>query len=185
MGFILFVLPTVLLLPKLGAKVVIPILAVGWGAMTMIQAGVSSWAGTAAVQFFLGMFQSGFWACVVVYLSGMYKRSELALRLALVFGLGSVLGSFNGPITYHAYYTTYSLAGWKVVALIEGAITIAMAPVGFLLLPSMNETFEMSVTVKSLMSVHTAAFTLIGLFLGAAAGACQVAMFQMSRTLVS
>lgn len=163
----------------------LPLLAVGWGVMTMIQAGVSSWAGLAAVRFFLGAFQSGFWASIVVYLSSIYRRNELGLRLALIFGIASFFGSFNGPISYHAFMSTYSLPGWKIYSLIEGAVTIALAPLAFVLLPSTEDIFDLSVATKSLTSVQTALFALIALFLGAATRSCEMVMYQMSRSLVS
>lgn len=151
----------------------------------MIQAGVSSWSGLAVVQFFLGAFQAGFWAGIVIYLSSVYERHQLGLRLALIFGIGTFFGSFNGPISYHAFAGSYSLAGWKVLSLIEGAITIALAPLAFLLLPSTEETLDASDATKGVVSIQTAVFAVIALFLGAAAKSCEMIMYQMSRTLVS
>ncbi|KAK5110686.1 hypothetical protein LTR85_000747 [Meristemomyces frigidus] len=205
LGFCLFVLPTALLLPKLGSRTVLPLLMACWGAMTMIEAGASSWAGLAAVQFFVGAFQSGFWACVVVYLSDLYKRNELGLRLALVFGLGTVLGSFNGAISYSVLELgSSSLAGWKILVLIEGGITIGLAPVAFLVLPrsfersedaqaqavadkkagrTMDETIANSSALTAIFDKHTIAYAVIAVFLGASASSCELVIYQMMKTL--
>lgn len=189
LGSCLFVLPTVLLLPRLGARTFIPVLMVGWGAMTMIQAAVSSWAGLAAVQIFLGAFQSGLWASIVLYLSSQYKRNELAVRLALVYGLGSVLGSFNGPISYSVFkMASSSLTGWKILMLIWGAITVALSPLAFLVLPqtvNSNERFDMSAAIKAASDKHTLAYAFIAVFLGASTSACALVIPQMMSTLVS
>ncbi|KAF2773844.1 MFS general substrate transporter [Teratosphaeria nubilosa] len=186
LGFILCVLPTIVLLPKLGEKTTLSCLMLGFGAMTMIQAGTSSWAGLAAVQFFVGAFQAGFWATIVAYVAAVYRPAQLGLRLAVIYGLGVALGSFNGPISYTVFnHLSGSPKPWKDLMLIEGGVTLAFAPLLLLLLPRTTEAsnFTIGSAVKTVFRPTTAVFAVIALFLGAAASSCELVIYQMLKTL--
>ncbi|KAH9824555.1 allantoate permease [Teratosphaeria destructans] len=186
LGFILCVLPIVILLPKLGERTTLSCLMLGFGAMTMIQAGTSSWAGLAAVQFFEGAFQAGFWATIVPYVAVLYRPAQLGLRLVVIYGLGVALGSFNGPISYTVFnHVSGSPKPWKELMLIEGGVTLAFAPLLLLLLPRATEAsnFTIGSAVKTVFRPTTAIFAVIALFLGAAARSCELVIYQMLKTL--
>lgn len=60
--------------------------AVGWGAVSTLQAACTNPGGLIAVRFFLGVFEASFAPGCALYLSFWYLKSELSLRIAAYAG---------------------------------------------------------------------------------------------------
>lgn len=77
---------------------------------------------------------------MVLYLSGMYTRGEMALRVGLFYVSASLAGAFGGLLArgLSAIPATGSIvdAGWRWIMIIEGLLTIVAGVVAYFLLPN-------------------------------------------------
>ncbi|KAL6400181.1 hypothetical protein AUP68_15875 [Ilyonectria robusta] len=106
--------------------------AIGWGAVSSLQASCTNGAGLAAVRFFLGVFEASFAPGCALYLSFWYLKSELSLRIAAYAGMSALGGVISGLIAYGMGLAQgMAIAPWQALFIIEGLPTIA---VGFLTL---------------------------------------------------
>jgi len=108
-------------LKKVSPKIWLPALTVAWGIVTMCLGFVKNYTGFMIVRAVLGLTEGGllpgivssvllallcacysfdhrliFFPCKVLYLSGMYTRPEMALRIGLFYTSASLSGAFGG-----------------------------------------------------------------------------------------
>lgn len=77
---------------------------------------------------------------MVLYLSGMYTRGELALRVGLFYVSASLAGAFGGLLARGLSAIPHSggvvNAGWRWIMIIEGVLTFVAGIVAYFLLPN-------------------------------------------------
>ncbi|KAL2871650.1 major facilitator superfamily domain-containing protein [Aspergillus lucknowensis] len=139
--YILFEIPSNILLKKLSPHVWLTFCTFGFGLVLTFQGLVQSWSTLMATRFFLGMFEAGMLPGCVYLLGMWYKRSEGQKRysffassviLAGAFGglLASAIGKMDGMRGYR---------GWRWVFIVEGCATCFMAIVNFFVIPDFPE----------------------------------------------
>lgn len=84
-AYIVFEIPSNLVLKKLGAARLIPGLVMAWGTVSTLQGIVSTRTGLYINRVFLGLAEAGILPGIVLYLTFFYKKDELQLRQALYF----------------------------------------------------------------------------------------------------
>lgn len=89
-------LPSNLVLKKLTPKIWLPLLTVTWGIITMCLGFVRSFGSFFAVRALLGVAEGGLLPGMVLYLSGLYTRQEMALRIGIFYTAASLSGAFGG-----------------------------------------------------------------------------------------
>jgi MFS family permease len=90
-----------------------------------------------ALRLLLGVTESGFTQLAFYYMSLMYPKFSLGLRMGLFSGMYSVAGAFAGLIAYGLLHLdSKHLHGWQTVFLFEGALTVLVALIAWALLPS-------------------------------------------------
>ncbi|KAF8990744.1 major facilitator superfamily domain-containing protein, partial [Cyathus striatus] len=99
--YILSELPSNLILRKVGARLLLSCLLISWGIVIWytnltLTGFVSSYAGLVVVRLLLGLFEGPIYPGIVLYLSSMYTREQLSLRIALFFSSASLSGAFSG-----------------------------------------------------------------------------------------
>jgi MFS family permease len=78
-----------------------------------------------------------------VDLSFFYKRSELGKRVAIYYSSSSLSGAFSGLLSYAIFHIkSDKLAGWQILFIIEGGLTICVAIVAFFVLPGYPSTVK-------------------------------------------
>lgn len=108
-----------------------------WGALCMAHAAIRSSSTLIALRLLLGAAESGFTQTSFYYMSLMYPKYSLGLRLGLFSGMYSVAGAFAGLLAYGLLHIESSrVHGWQVVFLFEGGLTVLTAAVAFLVLPA-------------------------------------------------
>ena len=66
----------------------------------------------------------------VLYLSNMYTRGELALRIGLFYTSASLSGAFGGLLAHGlSSISGTSLAGWRWIFIVEGLIVCQNDPI--------------------------------------------------------
>lgn len=89
-------LPSNLVLKKITPKIWLPLLTVLWGIVTMALGFVRGFASFVAVRAILGVAEGGLLPGMVLYLSGLYTRQEMALRIGIFYTAASLSGAFGG-----------------------------------------------------------------------------------------
>ncbi|CAG8771367.1 27046_t:CDS:10, partial [Dentiscutata erythropus] len=142
-GYVLFEIPSNMVISKFTPSKWIPALMVIWSAVICCMAAASNFGELIATRFLLGVAESGFTPGAFFLLSMWYKRSQYAIRFSLFYS-GSVLsGAFGGLLAY--LITKYmngngSLEGWRWLFLLEGIATFVFSLASFFILPNFPET---------------------------------------------
>lgn len=89
-------IPSNLVMKKVSAKIWLPVLTVTWGIITIGLGFVNSYASFLAVRALLGLAEGGLVPGFILYLSGLYNRGELALRIGIFYTAASLSGAFGG-----------------------------------------------------------------------------------------
>nr|KAK5441280.1 hypothetical protein LTR18_007124 [Exophiala xenobiotica] len=134
-------LPLNLLTKRLSGKVMLPTLMFGWGSLALIQCAAKNFGGLLAIRLILGIFEAGFFAGVVFYMTLFYTRGELGFRIAIFFGSALLAAAFSGLISYGVFQINHvSVKGWMWLFIIEGGMTVIVAFVAYFWLPSRPDT---------------------------------------------
>jgi MFS family permease len=108
-----------------------------WGSLCMAHAAIRGSGTLIALRLLLGAAESGFTQTSFYYMSLMYPKYSLGLRLGLFSGMYSVAGAFAGLLAYGLLHIeSERVHGWQVVFLFEGGLTVLTAVVAFLVLPT-------------------------------------------------
>ncbi|KAL4974649.1 major facilitator superfamily domain-containing protein [Aspergillus desertorum] len=139
--YILFEIPSNILLRKLKPHVWLSFCVFGFGLICILQGLVQSWATLMVTRWFLGMFETGM-APGCVYLLGMwYKRSEAQKRYSIYASSTILAGSFGGLLAsaIGKMDGIRGYGGWRWVFILEGLATTAMAVIVYFALPDFPE----------------------------------------------
>ncbi|KAL1918588.1 uncharacterized protein VTP21DRAFT_2610 [Calcarisporiella thermophila] len=141
-GYVLFEVPSNLLLKKLTPSKWIPSIMVVWGGIMVAMAFSRNFSDLMANRFFLGLAEAGLFPGVVYYLTFWYKRSEQSLRIALFFSAASLSGAFGGVLAYGIQQMDgiQGLAGWQWIFILEGGATVVLAFASYFVLADFPET---------------------------------------------
>ncbi|KAK3346651.1 major facilitator superfamily domain-containing protein [Lasiosphaeria hispida] len=131
-------LPSNLVLKKVTPKIWLPLLTVTWGTITMCLGFVRNFGSFFAVRALLGIAEGGLLPGMVLYLSGLYTRQEMALRIGIFYTAASLSGAFGGLLArgLSAIAPRGGLEGWRWIFIIEGLITVVAGGIAYLLLPT-------------------------------------------------
>ncbi|KAK4160156.1 major facilitator superfamily domain-containing protein [Cladorrhinum sp. PSN259] len=112
---------------------------IAWGALCMAHAGIRSSGTLIALRLLLGAAESGFTQTAFYYMSLMYPKFSLGLRMGLFSGMYSVASAFAGLLAYgllHIDGPAVAVRGWQIVFLVEGGLTVLLGCVVFLAFPA-------------------------------------------------
>ncbi|KAK2751667.1 major facilitator superfamily transporter [Colletotrichum kahawae] len=131
-------LPSNLVLKKVSPRIWLPFLTIAWGIVTMCLGFVRSYGSFVAVRAVLGMCEGGLLPGMVLYLSGLYTRGELALRIGIFYTAASLSGAFGGLLArgLSAIGPRGNLEGWRWIFIIEGLITVLCGTIAAFGLPN-------------------------------------------------
>ncbi|AEO64589.1 uncharacterized protein THITE_2110885 [Thermothielavioides terrestris NRRL 8126] len=128
---------SVLIGRRVGAHRWIATLLLAWGALCMAHAGIRSTGTLIALRLLLGAAEAGFTQTAFYYMSLMYPKFSLGLRMGLFSGMYSVAGAFAGLLAYGLLHIdSPRVHGWQIVFLVEGGLSVLVAIVAFLVLPA-------------------------------------------------
>ncbi|CAB3786765.1 MFS transporter [Paraburkholderia fynbosensis] len=123
LGYVLFEIPSNLLLPRIGARKTISRIMVLWGITSAAMLFVRNEPMFYAMRFLLGVFEAGFAPGMIFYLTYWYGRSRMAQVMAIVMLAGPIGGMFGGPLStwvMTSFSGAHGLDGWQWMFLIEG-----------------------------------------------------------------
>ncbi|KAH8818732.1 MFS general substrate transporter [Flagelloscypha sp. PMI_526] len=141
-GYVLFEVPSNVLLKRLRPSIWLSVLLVLWGCMMVVQGLVPNFSGFMATRWWLGVFEAGLFPGVNFYLSCWYKRSELGVRAAVFFSAGNIAGAFSGLLA-DAIANMEGVGGkpaWAWIFILEGIVTVVAGILSFWIVQDFPDT---------------------------------------------
>lgn len=139
--YILFEIPSNILLKKMKPRVWLSICMFGFGLVTLLQGFVQNYAGLLTTRFFLGVFETGMFPGAF-YLIGMwYRRHEAQKRYSFFFSSTTLAGAFGGLLASAIGKMDHvaGYRGWRWIFILEGLLTVIVSFFFFFLLPNFPE----------------------------------------------
>lgn len=136
-GYFLFEVPSNVILHRVGAKVWIARIMIGWGLLSAGMMFVNSATSFYVMRFLLGVAEAGFFPGVILYLTYWFPRAERGRRTAGFMTAVAVAGVIGGPVSGWILGTLDGLAGWagwQWLFLLEGipSVIIGLVVLAFL-----------------------------------------------------
>ncbi|KAF1802631.1 major facilitator superfamily domain-containing protein [Mucor lusitanicus] len=155
-GFLIFQIPSNILLKRFTAKRWLPLLMICWGSIACLHATVKNYHQLMTLRFFLGFFEAGFFPGVVYFLTLFYKKNEMATRIALFWGSTVAAHAYAGVLAYGILQLRGNggLTGWQWLFLIEGIPTVIVAVVAFFYLPVSPSTWSIFTEEEKLLAIE-------------------------------
>ena len=137
-GYLLGTYPMMFLSQHFGISRVVPLAVLGWGAVVMATAACHTYADIMVARLFLGVLESAVAPSFTVLVTFWWTREEQALRTSLWYSAVGVATMLSPLINYglgHGVGRASSMAPWRPVFLIVGAVTVLWSAALFVWLP--------------------------------------------------
>lgn len=115
-SYVLFEVPSNLILSKTRPSVYLPIIMFLWGCVTCCMAAVTKYEHLVALRFIIGILEAGFAPGILLILSSWYKKNEQSRRYAVFISAAVLSGAFGGLIAggiTGSLNGAHGLAGWR------------------------------------------------------------------------
>ncbi|SAL61528.1 major facilitator transporter [Caballeronia terrestris] len=129
-GYVMFEVPSNLLLAKYGARRTFTRIMLLWGLASVGMMFVSTPGHFYLLRFMLGVFEAGFFPGIVLYLTYWFPASRRAAVLSVFFAGVAVAGVFGGLVSgwiMRDMGGVLGLFGWQWMFAIEGAPAVLLA----------------------------------------------------------
>jgi len=136
-GYLLFEVPSNLLLEKFGARKWIARIMISWGIVAALTAFVQDETQFAIARFVLGIAEAGFFPGVLLYLTLWFPR-QYRTQVLVVFVLSNpIANAVAAPLSgwMLELHGLWGLDGWQLVFLLQGIPAVLLAFVVFFWLP--------------------------------------------------
>ncbi|MEQ4509179.1 MAG: MFS transporter [Dickeya sp.] len=137
-GYILFEVPSNLILQRVGARLWIARIMISWGLLSAGTLFVTTPGEFYVLRFLLGAAEAGFLPGVLFYLTRWFpswRRGRIIALFMIGLPLSSVVGApLSGFIMSH-FDSAYGLHGWQWMFLLEGLPSVLLGVLTFWLLP--------------------------------------------------
>ncbi|KGT95173.1 MFS transporter permease [Erwinia typographi] len=142
-GYILFEVPSNLILQRVGAKIWIARIMITWGLLSTATLLVQTPMQFYIIRFLLGAAEAGFLPGVLFYLTKWFpswRRSRIIALFMIGLPLSSLIGGpLSGWIMGH-FHQVYGMRGWQWLFLLEGIPSVLLGVMTFWLLPNSVES---------------------------------------------
>jgi len=143
-GYIIMQIPSNMFLNWIGKpSLYLPCCMIIWGMISALTGIAQNFVGALLTRFFLGFVEAAFFPGALFLLSKWYKRNELGLRTAILYG-GNIISNAFGALMASGILSGMNgklgHAAWRWLFFIEGALTIAVATVAIFVLPDFPAT---------------------------------------------
>ena len=128
-GYVLFEVPSNLILQRVGARRWISRILMSWGVVAVLMAFMTSAQQFNLLRLLLGVAEAGFFPGVILYLSQWVPEQQRVRTLAGFLLALPVAGLLGGPISAAllSLHQLFGLEGWRWLFLLEGLPAILLA----------------------------------------------------------
>ncbi len=133
-GYILFEVPSNLILARVGARSWIARILVSWGIVSSCMMFVTGQWSFYALRVLLGVAEAGFFPGIILYLSQWFPARARAAAVAKFMIAGLIASTLGNPISgviLHSMQHTAGLSPWQWLFLLEGIPSVLMGFVTF------------------------------------------------------
>lgn len=138
-GYILFEVPSNLLLQKMGARLWIARIMITWGLLSGATMFVATPMQFYVLRFLLGVAEAGFFPGVLLYLTYWYpthKRSKIMAIFLVGLPMASMIGNPISGWIMTAFDGLHGWAGWQWLFFLEAIPSVALGIMVFVYLPN-------------------------------------------------
>ncbi|EJD01118.1 MFS general substrate transporter [Fomitiporia mediterranea MF3/22] len=143
-GYILMQIPSNMFLNHIGRpSLYLPVCMMIWGMISVLTGITTGFIGALLTRFFLGFVEAAFFPGALFLLSKWYTRSELGLRISILYCgniISNAFGSLMASGILDGMEGKLGHQAWRWLFYIEGAITIAVAFAAIFILPDFPTT---------------------------------------------
>lgn len=126
----------VILARRVGVKYFIGLQLMLWGGLCMCHAAIRGSGTLIALRLLIGAAEAGFTQIGMFYMSTLYPKYDVGIRVGMFTGMYSVAGAFAGVLAYGLLRVkSATLHPWQFLSLVEGGITVFLGILSFSLLP--------------------------------------------------
>lgn len=135
-AYILFEIPSNLVLPRVGPANWLAFLGFSFGTVLIGTGFVKDWGTLAVCRVLLGITEAGFLPGCTYLITCWYTRYEVGVRLSLFWILSVVAAGFSAILAYGLTLMAGKggLNGWSWIFIIEGVITVAICLLGWFII---------------------------------------------------
>ena len=137
LGYVLFEIPSNVLLHRVGARIWITRIMISWGIITVLIGFTTGAAGVYILRFLLGVAEAGFFPGIILYLTYWFPNAVRArmlsvfmLSVSIALATGSLL---NGQILQH-FDGLLGFSGWRWIFFVGGLLAVILGVLSFFLL---------------------------------------------------
>lgn len=160
-GYFIFEVPGNILLHKVGARLWIARIMIGWGIVSALLAMSSSATSFYTLRFLLGIAEAGFFPGIILYLMFWFPRQHRARMVALFMTAITLAGVFGSPFSGWLLEVSegwHGLKAWQWLFILEGLPSVLVgACVPFLLTDRPEEAHWLTAKEKELLHAELAA----------------------------
>ncbi|KAJ5266623.1 major facilitator superfamily domain-containing protein [Penicillium angulare] len=167
-GYVVFEVPSNLVLGRTRPSIFLPSIMVLWGVLTCLMSVIQSYTHLIVLRILVGSVEAGFAPGVLLVLSSWYKRTEQSKRFGVYISAAVLSGAFGSLIAagiMDGLEGAHGLRGWRWLFIVEGAATIGFALIALFILPDFPATSrglserEKHIAVNRLASENVTAVT--------------------------
>ncbi|TEB30252.1 MFS general substrate transporter [Coprinellus micaceus] len=135
--YILVEIPSNIVLKKMQPNRWIPLLVFLWGVVTTLTFVAKDFKDLVIIRLFLGLCEGGLLPGLILYLSTIYKKHELQLRVSIFYASASLSGAFGGLLATAILKLdgVRGIQGWKWIFILEGIATCIIGIIAYFFLP--------------------------------------------------
>ncbi|MEN6395296.1 MAG: MFS transporter [Methanoregula sp.] len=132
-GYLLFELPSNLILHRVGARIWIARILISWGIVVMLTAFATDALQVAVLRFTLGVAEAGFFPGILLYITYWFREKEQAKAVALLMAALSISMIVGAPISTLILDSVhwFGMAGWRWLFIIEGLPAVLLGIVTY------------------------------------------------------
>ncbi|KAM0324867.1 hypothetical protein ACHAQA_007833 [Verticillium albo-atrum] len=135
-AYIIFEIPSNLILPRAGPANWLSFLGVGFGTVLIGMGFTKHWGTMALCRALLGVLEAGFLPGCTYLITCWYTRFEVGKRLSAFWIMSVILSGFSAIFAYVLALLDGKggLGGWSWIFIIEGAITVVVCTIGWFII---------------------------------------------------
>ena len=134
LGYVLFEVPSNMLLVRIGARKTLSRIMVLWGGTTIATSMVSDATAFYVLRFLLGVFEAGFAPGIIYFLTRWYPRQQMGRTMAILMcalPVGSIVGGLASGAIIELFAGVAGLSGWQWMFILEGIPALILGVVTF------------------------------------------------------
>ncbi|MDD1691293.1 MAG: MFS transporter [Methanoregula sp.] len=130
-GYLLFEVPSNMILQQIGARIWISRIIISWGIVVIVTAAATDAFQLAAFRFILGVAEAGFFPGIILYITCWFRKKDLASAVALFMAALAVSNIIGAPVSTWILDNVhwFGIAGWRWLFILEGLPALVLGVV--------------------------------------------------------